>query len=102
MERERERERERGLRALRQDRRARGTSAHRPGQEAARMEIRPDRFKAQAGKTLGKIHRYTPILNIPAPPLTFPIFTLFAGDSFVVRDAADHRAAGFHPPSSNQ
>lgn len=32
---------------------------HRPGQEAARMEIRPDRFKAVAGKTLGKLHRYT-------------------------------------------
>lgn len=34
---------------------------HRPGQEAARMEIRPDRFKAAAGKTLGKIHRYAQI-----------------------------------------
>lgn len=50
---------------------------HRPGQDAARMEIRPDRFKAVAGKTLGKIHRYTHISDIfPTPPLTFrPIFT---------------------------
>ncbi|MEQ2307635.1 hypothetical protein AMECASPLE_020314 [Ameca splendens] len=44
-------------RAFRRDRRARRTSAHRPGQGAARMEIRPDRFKAVAGKTLGKINR---------------------------------------------
>lgn len=36
---------------------------HRPGQEAARMEIRPDRFKAAAGKTLGKIHRYIDIFE---------------------------------------
>jgi len=61
---ENERQRERGeQRALRQDRRARGTSAHRPGQGAARMEIRPDRFKAAAGKTLGKINRCAFILN---------------------------------------
>lgn len=64
LDRERERERD----ALGQDRRAHGTSAHRPGQGAAKMEIRPDRFKAVAGKTLGKIHRYTDISNVLNSP----------------------------------
>lgn len=37
-----------------------GCAGHqrRLGQEAAGMEIRPDRFKASAAKTLGKINRY--------------------------------------------
>lgn len=66
---------ERGLWAFRRDSRARGTSAaHRPGQEAARMEIRPDRFKAAAGKTLGKIHRYTHFKYSAPEPLTSPRF----------------------------
>lgn len=60
---DRERARESARDALGQDRRAHGTSAHRPGQGAAKMEIRPDRFKAVAGKTLGKIHRYTDIFK---------------------------------------
>ena len=46
-----------GLGAFKRDKGARRTTAHRPGQRAARMEIRPDRFKAVAGKTLGEIHR---------------------------------------------
>lgn len=41
------------------------------------MEIRPDRFKAVAGKTLGKIHRYTLIPNIPHSIVIFPFFTRF-------------------------
>lgn len=42
---------------------------HRLGQEAARMEIRPDRFKAAAAKTLGKINRYTPFKLYSRPHL---------------------------------
>lgn len=34
------------------------------------MEIRPDRFKAVAGKTLGKIHRYAFMTSVPSTVLT--------------------------------
>lgn len=55
---------------------------HRPGQEAARMEIRPDRFKAAAGKTLGKIHRYADIvLKRLQLPLAFARFYGFVADT---------------------
>lgn len=70
---EREREREgcgvqagqEGVRDIKRTSRSRSCS----------MEIRPDRFKAVAGKTLGKIHRYTPIPNIPECTLTLPDLT---------------------------
>lgn len=39
------------------------------------MEIRPDRFKAVAGKTLGKIHRYTHISNNPDSTSDFSLFS---------------------------
>lgn len=73
---------------------------HRPGQEAARMEIRPDRFKAAAGKTLGKIHRYTRISNgsdstCDSPP----IFVAFVENTFVVRDTTAHHAVAVSPSS---
>lgn len=73
-----------------------GTSAHRPGQGAARMEIRPDRFKAVAGKTLGKIHRYT--TNIPGATSDFKyvLETVFA-----LRDTALRPTALPHPLSPN-
>lgn len=95
----RERETEREACALRQDRRARGTSAHRPGQEAAKMEIRPDRFKAVAGKTLGKIHRYTPISDIPNSRAFSFFFFPRARQSNSVGGGS---VAGSHPSSNFQ
>lgn len=54
-----ERGRERQRQSVRSSRSALGDSSTPAGpkKKVARMEIRPDRFKAAAAKTLGKIHR---------------------------------------------
>lgn len=77
---------------------------HRPGQEAARMEIRPDRFKAVAGKTLGKIHRYTHISDIILTSLLNcpTMFTRLLWIVLLFRCTKVHPAADSYPPPSNQ
>lgn len=63
---------------------ARGVSTP-AGPGAARMEIRPDRIKAVAGKTLGKIHRYTLISNPPdSGSPTFPGFPAVLGTVLLI------------------
>lgn len=65
------------------------------------MEIRPDRFKAVAGKTLGKIHRYTHISNNPDSTSDFSRFSRVLADSILLHDAAVHHVTSSHPLSSN-
>lgn len=75
-----------------------GCAGHqrRLGQEAAGMEIRPDRFKASAAKTLGKINRYAAFFGVTPPTFSLSFYAL------VPLVLSVHCAAVSHSPSSQK